>query len=504
MEMEAVRRRSTTSRSSFIPALALLQSCGAGVVAVVASTDETGGGTTPALTAFAVPDPKVSPARIVLEANTGLEVEMEFSVPGRSDAMTLVPGPGISGNRAQLASGVNELAWDFKTDLGTSALTPDVTLRAKHGGAPVEGGVLALGMGNDPPEVVRVDPVTDPSGEALGNVEVVLEVSDTSADVVSLLVQWRRASDAPEDWKLATVGGVPAGVETNASGVSFSFFWKTESDALGSADDDFVLRVTADDLTVDEGVPVGIGRLESRSFRLDNNAVPTLQLLTELVVTNPDERRGIPVPFRVFDEEGDLVEVVLQWRWPDEDFPDLPTNQAALDAILADPAQRAAHHVCTAYPRFARGRALPVDATTIRLPELALGESWVLHAGLARRTLELLRPSAIPEPITPSWIQNPLVEPVALRALEVLQRLGGAAGRGRPDRSRARGAGRERVAPLRDRARHGPARPCGGRERRWDAEHDGLRARGERRARGLRPRRPLAHRARGARERRGH
>jgi hypothetical protein len=91
----------------------------------------------------------------------------------------------------------------------------------------------------------------------------------------------------------------------------------------------------------------------------------------------------------------------------------LPGDQAALDAILADPVQRAVHHVCTPYPRFARGRALPVDATTIRLPELALGESWVLHAGLAGRTLELLRPSAIPGPITPSWSSSPLAGPLS-------------------------------------------------------------------------------------------
>jgi hypothetical protein len=59
-----------------------------------------------------------------------------------------------------------------------------------------------------------------------------------------------------------------------------------------------------------------------------------------------------------------------------------------------------------------------VDATTIRLPELALGESWVLHAGLAGRTLELLRAPEILEPVTARWIQNPLVAPVAALPLQ--------------------------------------------------------------------------------------
>jgi hypothetical protein len=66
-----------------------------------------------------------------------------------------------------------------------------------------------------------------------------------------------------------------------------------------------------------------------------------LQLQTESVIANADELRGIPIPFRVIDEEGDLVEVVLQWRREGEDFPELPGDQAALDALLADPVQRA-------------------------------------------------------------------------------------------------------------------------------------------------------------------
>src|SRR5262247_2897416 len=154
METEAERECSALGWSAAqILALGLLPSCGAGVAAVVASSGSSGGRTTPALTAFAVPEPKVSPARITLEASTALQVEMQFSVAGgREFPMSFEPAPGISGNRVQLAAGANELAWNFASDLGRTGLTPDVTLRATRGGAPVEGGELAhLAMGNDAP-----------------------------------------------------------------------------------------------------------------------------------------------------------------------------------------------------------------------------------------------------------------------------------------------------------------------------------------------------------------
>ncbi len=136
-----------------------------------------------------------------------------------------------------------------------------------------------------------------------------------------------------------------------------------------------------------------------------------MQLFTDAVLANPDERRGIPVPFRVFDEEGDRVEVIFQWRREGEEFP--PLLESEIDAVLADPVLRREKHICTEYPRFAHGLVVPIDATTVRLPELARGESWILASGIVGRTLELLRPSSIPEPITPMWTSNPLVSPIA-------------------------------------------------------------------------------------------
>ena len=42
--------------------------------------------------------------------------------------------------------------------------------------------------------------------------------------------------------------------------------------------------------------------------------MPIVQLLNDAVIANPDERRAIPVPVRVIDEEGDLVELIGMLR----------------------------------------------------------------------------------------------------------------------------------------------------------------------------------------------
>ena len=58
-----------------------------------------------------------------------------------------------------------------------------------------------------------------------------------------------------------------------------------------------------------------------------------MQLFNDAVISNPDERRGIPVPFQVFDDEGDQVEVIFQWRREGEEFPELAESE--IDAVLA-------------------------------------------------------------------------------------------------------------------------------------------------------------------------
>jgi hypothetical protein len=60
-------------------AVAACTSCGAGVAAVVASTSGGGGGGAPAITLFAMPAPRTSPAPILLEATQPLLVELSYS-----------------------------------------------------------------------------------------------------------------------------------------------------------------------------------------------------------------------------------------------------------------------------------------------------------------------------------------------------------------------------------------------------------------------------------------
>jgi hypothetical protein len=121
----------------------------------------------------------------------------------------------------------------------------------------------------------------------------------------------------------------------------------------------------------------------------------------------------------VIDEEGDLVEVIFQWRREGEEFPSLDRDgdgkieNEEVDEILADKDLRQEHHICTPYPHYAKGRVVPIDENTVRLPELASSESWILASGIVGKTIELLRPSSIPAPITPTWRSNPLVSPIA-------------------------------------------------------------------------------------------
>ena len=182
----------------------LLAGCGAGTAGIIAGAgDNGGGGTTPAITSFSVPNPKVSPAGLTLEASAAIGTELFYAVGGGPDrAMQLLPGPGISGNSIQLAAGPNDATWDFAADLGTG-LTRDVTLRAKRGGALVEGGEVQLfGVGNDAPVVLSVEPLpSDPNepDESSGIVELLIVTRDSSTDLVDLTVQWRRASGPGHD-----------------------------------------------------------------------------------------------------------------------------------------------------------------------------------------------------------------------------------------------------------------------------------------------------------------
>jgi hypothetical protein len=388
--------------------------CGAGIAGVAASSDSGGGGDVPpAITAFTVKDPKESDqATLGFTLSRRATVELRYRLATGAEHRMEQVGT----NPRAFEAGMPSIPWNFAGEPGLAAsFTPGVLVFARIPGVqeePREGeNALTLGMGNDAPEIA----VEDPAPEVDGVVPIQLRLSDTSGDAVSIRVEYDAEGDEL-GFLPARPGGLDAedptpdpalsGIVAPADGTGIVFFWDTDSN-LAELERDVRLRFTPIDPVVEGAAK------ETGTFRVDNNAAPIVQLFNDLVVTNPDERRGIPIPFRVIDEEDDLVEVILQWRHEDEEFPELPTDKAALDETLADPHLRRQHHICTPYPHFAKGRVVPIGEDTVRLPELASSESWILASGIVGKTLELLRPSSIPAPITPTWRSNPLVSPIA-------------------------------------------------------------------------------------------
>ncbi len=429
----------------------LSSSCGfitAGA-ASAASDDASASNAPAAITGFAVEDAKAEPARIrfVLadaESNA-IEVELLYDAPDPDGAGQLeaVVGARLEHMEQGGASVANPLVldtspqgkehsfdWFFTREAGipsSGKFTTGVQVYAR-----VAGGVQAitlganaalLGIGNDPPAIV-----TDgagfadadlPSEEVVGLVRVTFLVADSSLDQVDLSVEYAIADGIDVDsgelpdasaFHAATPDGQPPkSIQTTEDGTSVDFFWNPLAD-LGRTEHDVIFRITPNDLD-EQGNPLGIGApVLTRRFRIDNNAAPIIQFDSGALLANPDERRGIPIPYRVIDEESDQVEVIFQWRREGEAYPPLPTENASLDVILADPDLRREHHICTEAPRYARGRAIPIDETTVRFPELAQQESWIVARGLVGGTLELLRASQFLES---SWATNPLDTPVA-------------------------------------------------------------------------------------------
>ena len=404
--------------------------CGAGTAGIVSSSSDNGGSnSSPSIANLEVPVSRTAPGRIHVELSDreGQSVRLELSarVPlaggglGDAEILTAVSGPGFPANGASVTiPGGNqalalELEWRFPDeafpdwpDDGRFVEGIQLLARLSSGAQFVLGDDEALSLGNDAPVVTAATPIIDPDeGEAAGIVRVEVTVEDSSDDVVTVLPEFDVQGDVPDaGWQPATGFGL-TDVRVSRAGTTLDFFWETDTD-LHDLERQVALRFTATDFSL-----VGAA-FSSVPFRIDNNAAPIVQLFNDAVLANPDERRGIPVPFRVFDEEGDLVEVIFQWRREGEEFP--PLAEAEIDTVLADPVLRRERHICTEYPRFAHGLVVPIDATTVRLPELARSESWILASGLVGRSLELLRPSSTFEPITPTWGSNPLVAPIAV------------------------------------------------------------------------------------------
>jgi len=394
----------------------------------------------PALVSFTLADPESNPTSVRLKfretGSGGAFVDLELTVGTVGGE---VIDTNLQGLPTSAAGKTIHKLWDFAAQLGTTAHAVEVLASV-----PTLATNDSFVVGNDAPEVTLVH---DASLEVSGIVPIGYTVSDTTADVVDILVEFDIVGDGdgfrparpamipppagedPAPTPAATPGDPTlVGLESDLTGSQGSlrtFFWDTDFpgadglDQLHDLERGIVLRFTATD-RVNLGDPT-----DTASFVVDNNDPPSLQIHVIRFVQDPDQIGNVFIPFRVSDPEADHVEVVFQWTPESEPFRTVDgrfleeLSAAELDAILADPARRRELRICTRADDYARGRVASADSTSVRLAELALRESFILADGIpALDDLELLRPSRIPAPISGSWPANPLGSPVASLALE--------------------------------------------------------------------------------------
>lgn len=440
MLQRGIRSRSRRVRFA-VAALAVnvLWACGAGTGAALSGGSGGGTNAAPTIASFGVVDPttggapRTSPAqvRFVLSDAEGdpARVEFFYEVPGQPPRevswITTLEGFPVPGVFAASPEGTDHaLRWDYAREYllpHDASFTPDIRVYAMLAGSNVilpGANATTVGLGNDAP-VVSVE---TPPPEVDGVVPIRFHLSDSSLDPHAVQVEYDVANDGPDPgWRTARPGGLATETATpdfafqdviaGPAGVDLVFFWDSDFD-LRDLERDVRLRVMPFDPVV-AGSPA-----ITNAFRVDNNAAPIVQVQEGAFLANPDSLRGIPVPFRVLDEESDPVTVVFQWRREGESFPALPETPVQIETILASPELRAQYRVCEPYPLRFRGRAQRIDATHLRLPDLLSGLSFLARAGLAGRELEFERPSHHLLAATDTWPSNPLARPVAVLPLQ--------------------------------------------------------------------------------------
>ncbi|MBI1850520.1 MAG: VCBS repeat-containing protein, partial [Planctomycetes bacterium] len=420
-------------------AMLTLLGCGGASTAIVAAIGGAGGGggsSPPVVRSLTVTMSRTSPATMTFELSDVATVALEFRSPRTSQWVPMRLSGDTSLDQLAPSPVVHTKDWEFDdaTQLGTAGFSRDIPIRVRIVGNGDTGtSSLTQGFGNDPSVIEQISVSPGPGGEVVGLANVELTVTDSSDDRVSLYVEYDLLDDAPDDgFQTATGLAVYPPVARQPSG----FLWNVTTD-LGFTEHDVLLRITTYDGTA-YGTPVVI------PFRVDNNLAPTVVIDTANFVLNPDERRGIPIPFTVFDgdentgEPGDDVQLVFQWRRVEGSYPAVDfSNLGSLRQNLLDPGFRRAHQICTEIPRSFGGRVVPIGATHVRLPEVASSASSLVTRDPATQqprvhgALDILRASDVPTPIASTWSHDPhLHEPVAVLPLGpglcgfVLERLG--------------------------------------------------------------------------------
>ncbi len=309
-----------------------------------------------------------------------------------------------------------KLFWNFDDDIDTASEKLVEFRVCTADGSSCETVVIPE-VGNEPPQVTNA---VVPTVEVSGLVPIVVTLDPVlEGDQVSVKGEYFKDGD----WVPATpLGGQP--IETVAAGVTavdLTFFWNSAVDEP-QAEESVLMRFTPQEL-VQDTCSLGIddcgspcmdcgAPFQAPMFDLDNNVPPVVVIAADELVGNPDSRFGIPIPITVSDFEGDAVNVVVQWAFEGQPFPDLFSKSTdEIIAIVGDPNERAKFNVVSELPIAVTGEPLRVfdtggllDPARLRLPELGDGIGTTQVAkGVAGRRLELLRRPAPPRAAPPEW-----------------------------------------------------------------------------------------------------
>ncbi|MEW6744287.1 MAG: FG-GAP-like repeat-containing protein [Planctomycetota bacterium] len=385
-------------------ALVVLLGCGSGTVAIIeASSGDGGGGQGNQLTEVRelwLEDPdRESPATIrwVLADQESDRADVAVLViPGLGESEELVPGGTLTALSTSPQGTQHSLSWEYAARFGNE-YTPDVSIAVRvlsNPDAPGQGEYdrqSAAPLGNSEPAVTSI---TVPQEEVAGIALIQFKTSDSSSDLLRVRVEYEIGGG---QWQSAS----PAGSSLDGEGyldVDFRpgnepvYYWNVIKD-LGGSEHHVTVRLTPKDALL-KGDPV-----TSAPFTIDNNARPAVVPDHLGLFLNTDSKGRIALPFTVFDDESDPVQLVFQWCRYGESFDDEGLGDPdSIRAILADPELRREKKICTESPVAYQGRVALVDPAEdpegrrVRLPELASSAAGLLGSGgVVGRELQILR-----------------------------------------------------------------------------------------------------------------
>ncbi len=290
----------------------VLGSCGSGSLTIFGGGGGGGGGSPTVVSDVLVgadaTDAKTSPVtftfRLTDADSNVVDVDVLYTPPGGGAPVpVLLTGNTNLDDLATSPAGVvHTRQWDFAAQLASAgAFAPGyrLTVRTRNLSSSADSAVFAVG--NDAPVVSGV---VVPPGETSGIVPISFTLADSSSDLVSVTVEYQDL-DNPTGWQPATSAGGPLANETTTpSGVALFFFWDAPSD-IPQTEFRAVLRFTPDD-----GTATGAS-VQSSTFTVDNNTLPAVLVNGSAFYATPDQRRGLPLPIRIIDPEGDTVRVVV-------------------------------------------------------------------------------------------------------------------------------------------------------------------------------------------------